>query len=594
MTTNTTKQNPQIRVADNGAKDKSTKSLVKRLVRTYLRPYFGKLGVALFFMVIAASMTAIFAKLVQPVLDDVLIDGNMNKVIPIAVGVFACFVFRGLSTYGHTVLMNIIGQSIVSDIQRDLFRKTLALDLGYFQKNPSGEMVARMISDVNVMRAAVSDSLTGIGKSLLTLILLIIVMFYQDWQLAIAAFTIFPFAAVFVAWLGKKLRKISGQTQESIGALSSFLSQAFLGIRQVKAYNQQGNELNRAEGHILRVRDLNIKNTRIGNLSTPVNDILVGCAVLGLILYGGVQSANGTLSPGQLMSFITAFLMSYEPMKKLAKLNNNLQTGLGAAERVFFILDMPDSKKDEGGSKILDADDVTIEFDNVSFSYDHDINVIDRVSFKAGKGDVVALVGPSGTGKSTLINLMLRFYDPTSGQIKVNGTNINDYSTATLRDHMALVSQDIMIFDDTVMANIAYGRPDASEADIISAAKQAHAHEFIEALPEGYSTKLGENGTTLSGGQRQRIAIARAILKDAPVLLLDEATSALDSESERLIQDSLQKLEVGRTTIVIAHRLSTIRNASLILGMDKGRIMEQGTHDQLMDQKGLYASYYND
>lgn len=568
-------------------------SLVKRLVRLYLKPYFGKLAAAIGFMVVAAAMTAIFARLVQPVLDDVLIKGNLNLILPIALGVFACFVFRGISTYFHTVLMNEIGQSIVSDVQKDLFKKTLALDIGYFHQNPSGEMVSRMISDVNVMRAAVSDSLTGIGKSFLTLILLIAVMFYQDWKLAIAAFTIFPFAAIFVGWLGKRLRKISGQTQDSIGVLTSFLSQVFLGIRQVKAYNQQENELQRASVHIDKVRDLNIKNTRTGNLSTPVNDVLVGCAVLGLISYGGYQSAAGTLTPGELMSFITAFLMSYEPMKKLAKLNNNLQTGLGAAERVFSVLDKPSSAQDEGGELSLSSADIYLEFKNVSFSYGEKTPVLENINFKADKGDVIALVGPSGAGKSTVINLILRFYDPQNGQILINDKALPAYNTASLRENMALVSQDIMIFDETVLANIAYGKPDASEDEIIEAAKKAHAHEFITKMPEGYNTRLGENGMSLSGGQRQRIAIARAILKDSPLLLLDEATSALDTESEKFIQESLAELQQGRTTIVIAHRLSTIRNATKILVLENGNIIESGTHESLLNLKGLYADLHS-
>lgn len=575
------------------AKTNTSISLVKRLVRLYLKPYFGKLGAAIAFMVVAAAMTAIFARLVQPVLDDVLIKGDLNLILPIALGVFACFVFRGISTYFHTVLMNEIGQSIVSDVQKDLFKKTLALDIGYFHQNPSGEMVSRMISDVNVMRAAVSDSLTGIGKSFLTLILLIAVMFFQDWKLAIAAFTIFPFAAIFVGWLGKRLRKISGQTQDSMGVLTSFLSQVFLGIRQVKAYNQQENELQRASTHIDKVRDLNIKNTRTGNLSTPVNDVLVGCAVLGLISYGGYQSAAGTLTPGELMSFITAFLMSYEPMKKLAKLNNNLQTGLGAAERVFSVLDKPSSAQDEGGELALTSTDINLEFKNVNFGYGVDTPVLENISFKADKGDVIALVGPSGAGKSTVINLVLRFYDPQSGQILINDKVLSEYNTVSLREKMALVSQDIMIFDETVLANIAYGKPDASEEEIIEAAKKAHAHEFISKMPEGYNTRLGENGMSLSGGQRQRVAIARAILKDAPLLLLDEATSSLDTESEKFIQESLAELQQGRTTIVIAHRLSTIRNASKILVLENGNIIESGTHESLLNQKGLYADLHS-
>lgn len=591
---------PQDQAEIEREKPTSSFPLVKRIAKTYIKPYVKTLSVAVFFMIVAAAMTAIFARLVQPVLDDVLIAGDENKVVTIAVAVFVCFSLRGISTYLHTVMMNIVGQNIVADIQKDLFAHSLSLDLKFFQNNPSGEMVARMISDVNVMRAAVADSLTGIGKSFLTLILLIAVMFHQDWKLAIAAFTIFPFAAVFVGWLGKRLRKISGDTQESIGTMTSFLSQVFQGVRQVKAYGQEKGEHVRAENVIHRVRDLNIKNRKIGNLSTPVNDVLVGLVVFGLISYGGYQAAAGTLSPGGLMSFITAFLMSYEPMKKLAKLNNNLQTGLGAAERVFAILDTKPLIKQEDGKKILETRTPSITFENVDFSYDpeaeeeHYAQVLSDISFSAKNGEVVALVGASGSGKSTILNLILRFFDPVSGNIKIDDVSIDDYTLDSLRGAMALVSQEIVIFDDTVLNNIAYGRPDASEEEIIAAAKAANAHEFILAMDEGYATQVGENGLKLSGGQRQRIAIARAILRDAPILLLDEATSALDNESERLIQKSLQTLEKGRTTIVVAHRLSTIRNADKIIVLMDGKICEAGTHDTLLKNKSVYASLYQD
>ncbi len=581
-------------------KHNSSMPLIKRILRDYMRPYTRRMCWSIFFMVIAAAMTAMFAKLVQPVLDDVLINAKKDLIVPIALSVFACFSLRGVATYMHTVMTNTIGQSIVSDIQKDLFAHSLKLDLKFFQENPSGEMVARMISDVNVMRAAVAEAVTGLFKNFLTLILLIVVMFYQDWVLALAAFTIFPFAAAFVAWLGKRLRKISGRTQESIGSMASFLSQVFQGIRQVKAYGQETEENRRAALAIDRVRDLNIKNTTTGNLSTPVNDVLVGLTVLGLIIYGGYQSVAGALTPGSLMSFIAAFLMAYEPMKKLAKLNNNLQTGLGAAERVFAILDIRPAIITTEATRSLESKAPVIAFENVCFAYDTmggddaGLRVLDDVSFTAKNGEVIALVGPSGAGKSTILNLVLRFFDPVSGRVTIDGSDIRDYTLESLRGHMALVSQEVVIFDDTVLANIAYGDPSAGEDRVIEAAKAANAHEFIMAMEEGYQTRVGENGLKLSGGQRQRIAIARAILRNAPILLLDEATSALDNESERLIQQSLQKLEQGRTTIVIAHRLSTIRSATRILVMDAGRIAESGTHAELIALGGIYASLYTD
>ncbi|NBX67247.1 MAG: ATP-binding cassette domain-containing protein, partial [Proteobacteria bacterium] len=339
------------------------------------------------------------------------------------------------------------------------------------------------------------------------------------------------------------------------------------------------------------VRDMNIKNVRTGTINTPVNDTLVGLCVFGLILYGGHQAQGGHLTPGELMSFITAFLMSYEPMKRIAKLNNTLQIGLGAAARVFEILDTKPSIAD--GRETPSFVKPEIRFEGVTFAYDGaDDAALEAASFIAGAGQVTALVGPSGGGKSTILNLLLRFYDPQGGAIKVAGHDLRNLGLGHLRGHIALVSQDITIFDDTALANIAYGREGASDAEVVAAARAAHAHEFIENLPQGYSTRLGENGVSLSGGQRQRIALARAFLKNAPILLLDEATSALDAESEALVQESLANLQQGRTTLVIAHRLSTIQHADRIVLVDKGGVAEEGTHDTLLAKGGMYAALY--
>lgn len=575
--------------------DKKTTALVKRLVREYLRPYVGQLALAFIFMAVAAAMTAGIAQLMQPVLDDVLsADGQGNDIWFIATLVFGVFLFRGIATYLHTIIMNKIGQSIVADIQKSLFEKFMVMDLAFFHANPSGQLISRVVNDVNVMRAAVSDSLTGLGKSTLTLIFLIAVMFYQDWVLSIAAFIIFPFAAGFVSYLGRKLRLVSGDIQDEMAGLSDILSQIFQGIRQVKAYGMESYETGRAGRAIDKVKTLNIKSVRVGNLSTPVNEVLVGLVLMGVIGYGGVQVASGEMTAGQLGAFMAAFIMAYEPMKKLAKLNNALQMGLGAAERVFNFMD-----NDVRIFNKIDAQELSvqkspeIEFSNVEFQYEEsDIKALNKISFKAYPGGVTALVGPSGGGKSTVINLIPRFYDVTGGLITVNGNDIRDVTMESLRAQMALVSQDITIFDETVLNNIRYSRQDASKEDVIAAAKMAAAHEFIEGMPQGYDTILGEDGVRLSGGQKQRIAIARAILRDAPVLLLDEATSALDNESEQLVQKALKELEKGRTTIVIAHRLSTVQNADQIIVLDKGEIAETGKHNELIKKKGLYAKMY--
>lgn len=571
----------------------ATLKLMKRLVKSYLRPYFGQLFLALFLMAIAAAMTAAVAQLMQPILDDVLGGQKTDMIIPIALMVLGVFIVRGLSTYGHTIMMNKIGQSIVADIQKDLCAHFLRLDLGFFHDNPSGQLISRVINDVNVMRIAVSDSLTGFGKSVLTLIFLTIVMFMQDWKLSIAAFTIFPFAALFVASIGRRLRKVSHSIQGELGNLSDRLSQIFQGIRQVQAYGMEEHENVRAGEAVDRVKKLNIKSVRIGNLSTPVNEILVGFVFAGIITYGGFAASRGEITAGELGAFLAAFTLAYEPMKKLARLNNTLQTGLGAAERVFDMLDRPPAVQAADNAKALKTDAPNIEFKDVEFHYDKsDAKAVNKINFSMPHGKVTALVGPSGGGKSTIINLIPRFYDVQGGKVMIDGHDIRDLTPETLRNHIALVSQDITIFDETIADNIAYGRPGASTDEITAAAKAAAAHDFIEEFPEGYQTQVGEDGVKLSGGQRQRIAIARAILRNAPILLLDEATSALDNESEKLVQGALEKLQEGRTTLVIAHRLSTVQSADQILVLDDGEIVERGGHEELLAQKGLYAKIY--
>ncbi|MBX2835196.1 MAG: ABC transporter ATP-binding protein/permease [Micavibrio sp.] len=570
-----------------------TFSLILRLTKTYLAPYTAKLIGAILLMLLAAGMTGAVAQLIQPILDDVLGGQDTSMVVPVGVAVLVVFILRGLATYGHTLLMSYISQSVIGDVQRDLSNHFLTLDLGFFHANPSGALISRVVNDVQVMRVAITDSFTGFGKSIFTLIFLIAVMVYQDWKLSLASFTIMPFAVFFVARLGKRIRQVSGSIQSEMGNLSDRLGQTFQGIRQVQAYGMEEFEAERNTAAIMKVRKLNYKSVRIGNLSTPVNEILVGLVFFGIIVYGGYATSSGDMTAGELGAFLAAFTMAYEPMKKLAKLNYTVQMGVGASERVVEMLDRRSAIEVKDDAVELKTAQPEIEFKDVHFQYEStDAKALNGVSFKVPSGKSVALVGASGSGKSTAINLIPRFYDVQGGAVMVDSTDVRGLTPSSLRSHIALVSQDITIFDDTVEANIAYGRLGASRDEVIEAAKAAAAHDFIEGFSEGYETRVGEDGVKLSGGQRQRISIARAILRNAPILLLDEATSALDNESEKLVQAALERLEQGRTTVMIAHRLSTVQKADEILVLDGGRIVERGTHDALLAADGAYAKMH--
>ncbi len=570
----------------------TTRAILKRLLREHILHYRKRILFAVFCMIMVATATAANAWMMQPALDKIFIEKNRDMLMVIPFAVFIIAVIGAAANYGNTLSMRYVGQRIIADMQVRLFTHLMRSDIGLFHAQSSGRLISRFTNDINLMRNAFSNVLTALAKELLSMLFLIGVMFYQNAELALIAILVFPIAIYPVVRLSKRMRKISDATQNQLGEFTSTLDETFQGVRTVKSYNREAFETARASGIIESLFRLYYKASRVQTAATPMMEVLSGVSIACVIWYGGFQVLDGETSPGAFFSFITAFLMAYKPVRAVAGLNTTLQEGLVAAARLFSALDAEPTIVDKPNAKALAVSKGHIRFDRATFRYVHGGAGVEGVSFEVPAGKTAALVGLSGGGKSTLMNLLLRFYELEEGSITIDGQDVRDVTLSSLRGAMGFVPQESMLFDDTVRANIAYGREGASEADIIEAAKNAAADDFIRALPKGYDTMIGSHGVLLSGGQRQRLAIARAMLKNAPILLLDEATSSLDNESERSIQQALATLMRGRTTLVIAHRLSTIVNADIIYVVESGHIIESGAHASLMAQEGKYYQLY--
>ena len=563
--------------------------LFRRFWSSFLYPYRWSFIVSAFFMAITALSTAALAHFVKDVFDDIFLAKAQERLWFLGSLVLGVFALKGFSAFGHSFVLTRAGQKISALFQQALFKRLVYADHTLFACYPSGKLLSLLTYDTQVVFRGLTQTLVSFVRDSLTLICLVILMFYQDWRLSCVACFGFPLSLCLVLFVGKKMRYLSGQTQEAMGALHAFFQQAFQGISLIKAYTMEAFEIKRARENVDAFVRFNLKNARIKAFLHPLMESIGGTAVAIVIFYGGYQVIMGVRSPGALMSFITALLMSYEPLKKLAHLNGHLQEALSALARLFRLYDTPQTIHDTGNAKALQVSNGEVVFDNISFAYKKEAPLFQNFSCTIDGGKRIALVGHSGAGKSTLLHLMLRFYDVTAGRILVDGQDIRAVTLASLRQSMAFVSQDTILFDDTIANNIRYGCLDATDAAVEKAAKQAFAHDFIRALPDGYQAAIGERGLRLSGGQRQRLAIARAFLKNAPLLLLDEATSSLDSASEQWVQKALEKLMHQRTTFIIAHRLNTVQNADTIYVLDQGAIVEQGTHSALLKKRGVYA-----
>lgn len=566
-------------------------SVFKRLLRR-ARPHVFKFVAAAVCMLVVGLTQSSLAYLVKPLMDEIFLTKNRTMLFWIPLAVILVYFLKGLGTYASTMIMTYIGQRIVADLRYDLYNKMQQQSLSFFTRHPTGLLMSRITNDVQYIQGAVSEAVTSLVKDSFTLVFLIALVFYRDWKLAIISMIVFPATVYPIAKFGQKMRSVATRTQVTMGSLTNLLQETISGTRIVKAFSMEEYENKRFAKENDQLFRLVMKSISISALSTPFMEFLGGIAIATIVLYGGYQVISGFSTPGSFMSFMTALIMLYEPIKRLTNVNNTIQQGIAGAERVFNIIDSVPDIRNRPDAVELPRISQGIVIENVTFRYE-EAPVLKNIDLSIKAGEVVAFVGMSGGGKTTLVNLIPRFYDVTEGRVLIDGRDIRDVTVDSLRRQIGIVTQQTILFNDTVRKNIAYGDINKNDDAVIEAAKAANAHDFIVNLPQGYDTVIGEQGTKLSGGEKQRLSIARALLKNAPILILDEATSSLDTESEIEVQGALENLMKGRTTLIIAHRLSTIRNADRIIVLVNGEIVEEGNHDTLLEKKGEYFKLYS-
>ncbi len=570
----------------------STYVLLRRLLVDEALQHWPRYLIAFVLMAVLAGATALSAYLLGTMVNAAYVERNYPEIIALGLVVMLVFIVRALATYGSSVTMAWIGNRIVADNQRRLFDKLMNENIGYFADRHTSEFIARLATGAAAVSQVISLIITALGRDLMSLIGLSVVMVIQDPVMSVAGLIIAPPALIVLRKMIRRVRGIARTQFTGTTRIVETMQEALQGLRMVKAFGLEDEMRRRLGISVVAVESESNKMARVANRSAPMMDILAGITVALAIIYGGYRTIDMGATPGQFFSFLAAFLLAYEPAKRLARLNIDLNNALVGVRILYEVIDSPPGEPNDDDRPALHLSAARLQFDDVRFAYRADAPVLRGISFAAERGKLIALVGPSGGGKSTMLNLILRFYDVDGGRILIDGQNIAAVSRRSLRSAIAHVGQIVHLFRGTIRDNIALGRLDAGEAEIVAAAKAAHAHDFITALPAGYNTPVGEHGLQLSGGQRQRVAIARALIKDAPIILLDEATAALDSESERQVQEAIAELCKGRTTLVIAHRLSTIMHADCIHVVEDGMIVESGGHDELLRKGGRYASFY--